>query len=366
MGIISTLLSAELTTTNDSDTILRDYEHAYNIFTPNYNSFAPKPKNWFHIYFEMKPSVKDLVNTRLANAITSDRIKWNINNLPILGILAKTVSLPKIKIDTVKNNQYNKWTLAQTKINYEPISISFWDDTINTILHFWYGYYSFINQDSAYLDWESAQQEGISIPTEWSSGLSTANTSPIYSAADNWPTNFGMDTVDSENKNYIGGVNFFNSIRIFQFNRVTSSSSVDYSEYVLVNPCISSFSCDDLDMSSSEFSTNKMDIEYETLFYNSGTLSGDSISSWDRITESLFDTTSSPLSSTVNNYETTGLITDVTNEITTSVNSGGISSIDTVKNLVSEVSVNNSISNQLLVSTPSSTYGIGGNPPISE
>jgi len=77
---------------------------------------------------------------------------------------------------------------------------------------------------------------------------------------------------------------------------INEQQGVQYSEYVLVNPIITSFDHDMNDFSTSDPMTNKMAIDYETVLYNGGFVSKDEIASWEYVTNNYLDTTPSPLS----------------------------------------------------------------------
>jgi len=305
-SILSTGINAVKRQSSDHFTTLRDYQHASKIFRPNNSSLLPKSKNWFHIFFELDPAAITAVNTALAGADANFRINWDPDNLPILGILAKTVKLPGFKFDVKKNNQYNRWSLTTTKVNYDPVEISFWDDTVDTIRGFWYAYYQYMVQDPNYVSFQAAQSQGIAIPFQWMPSIPNLET--LYSTPSNWGVNYGLDTVSSSaNVNAVvsSALNrtnpFFRSIRIYQFNRQTNadpSIGPQYSEYVLVNPVISSFAHDTVDFSSSEYMQNKMTVEFETVLYNAGLVNDDEIASWDAVLQRFFDNTPSPLAGT--------------------------------------------------------------------
>lgn len=383
MGSLNNVLSS-LNYAAQPDITLRNYQHATKIFGPNNNAFAPKTKNWFHIYFDVNPSVVTQVNKSLSSAVSNKRINWNPKNLPVLGVLAKTVKLPSFKIETVRNNNYNRWSITPTKVNYEPISISFWDDTINVIQHFWYGYYQYMNADPNYVNWGTDQSQGINIPTQqWSQ--SNGNVSSIYS--DSF-YNYGLDTVQTNNMGdplaVAGGMNFartssfFSSIKIYQFNRAVNSNGVEYTEFTLVNPYITGFSHDELDSASSEFMQNKMDVEFETVLYNNGYLNNDEIASWDSVTSTLFDNTKSPLISS-KSKSILSTISQSANTLESVVatgqeiknNAGGVMTVATVMAEAKQVSsLTNSVgqlitNGKLSVPTPNNGYGSGGAPPLS-
>jgi hypothetical protein len=377
MGTLSQILNSGIQATSSNDgTTLRDYQHASKIFRVNNSSFLPKAKNWFHIFFEIEPSILSFVTSSLNTATTTNRINWNPSNVPILGILAKTVKLPSFKFDVKKNNQYNRWNLTTTKINYDPIEISFWDDTVDVIRGFWYAYYQFMIQDPKYVDFQMAQTQGINIPYQWVP--STNNLEMLYSTSSNWQGgNYGLDTVNSMGStlNKVGP--FFRSVRIYQFNRQTDSNyGPQYTEYVLVNPIISSFDHDTVDFSSSEFMQNRMSIEYETVLYNSGTLNNNEIASWDAVTQTFFDTTPSPIAGTnllLNQTNQLGNVFSNTIQEIISAEQGGLninqnSTLTTLNQVIGTsaqvLAAASAITNgQISVPTVINNFGISGLPP---
>jgi len=338
MSILSQVLSG---TSNQPATTLRDYQHASKIFRPNNSSFLPKSKNWFHIFFELDPVVISAVNAVLGEATSNFRINWNPTNVPILGILAKTAKLPTFKFDVKKNNQYNRWSLTTTKITYDPIEISFWDDTVDTIRGFWYAYYQYMIQDPRYVNFQASQNQGIAVPYQWAP--STANVEMLYSTSSNWGVNYGMDTVDTLGSAMNKTNPFFRSIRIYQFNRQTNSDPTigpQYTEYVLVNPVISSFDHDTVDFSSSEYMQNKMSIECETVLYNSGLVNNDEIASWDAVLQTFFDTTPSfiaPVNTNLNQVSQLGSSVNSSLFNAPSVSNGGTNSgINSVTSILNQ------------------------------
>ena len=301
MGTLSSILATGFNAlqrqSNNHFTTLRDYQHASKIFRPNNSSFLPKSKNWFHIFFELDPVAVTAVTTALGSAVSNLSINWLPTNLPILGILAKTAKLPDFKFKVEKRNQYNRPSLTTTKIDHDPIELSFWDDTVDAIRGFWYAYYQYMIQDPRYVNFQTTQLQGISIPNQWSP--STTNIETLYSTASNWGVNYGLDTVDALGSPLNRTNPFFRSIRIYQFNRTTDPNvGPQYSEYVLVNPVISSFSHDTVDFSTSDFMQNRMTIEYETVLYNAGIVQDNEIASWDAVLQRFFDTEPSPLTDT--------------------------------------------------------------------
>lgn len=374
--ILTTAFNASQTQVGGSSTTLRDYQHAAKIFRPNNNSFMPKSKNWFHIFFQVDPTALALVNADLGTSITNNRINWNPANLNILGVLAKTVKLPNFRFEVKKENQYNRWNLATTKISYEPIEISFWDDTIDVIRSFWYAYYQYNIQDARYSNFSAGQTQGLPVPNQWAQ--SSGNTSALYSPSSNWGENFGLDTIETNGTSLNRNTPFFDSIRVYQFNHEVDENGPSYSEYVLVNPVISSFDHDTVDFSTSDFMQNRMTIEYETVLYNSGYVDANEIASWDAVLASFFDTTPSPIA-TINpqlnqvnqlgsvlassfnlGVEVTQRALNTGQATTSSVLAAAVGTAETV----SVAAQTSSQSTTISVPTVVNGYGTSGQPPV--
>ncbi len=387
MGTLNQIINTGINTvrqqSSDHFTTLRDYQHASRIFRPNNSSFLPKSKNWFHIFFELDPSALTAVNAALGQANANFRINWDPDNLPILGVLARTVKLPGFKFDVKKNNQYNRWSLTTTKVNYDPVEVSFWDDTIDTIRGFWYAYYQYMIQDPNYVNFDASQSQGISIPFQWMPSISNLET--LYSTPSTWGVNYGLDVVGNPNLNSSLSTSlnrsnpFFRSVRIYQFNRQTNSDpsvGPQYTEYVLVNPVISSFEHDTVDFSTSEYMQNRMSIEFETVLYNSGLVENDEIASWDAVLQRFFDNTPSPLTGTNPNVNEANQLGSVlgssfllgteaiqlgrnTGQATTAtVLAGAIGTAETIQS-----AINGPSNLQLQVPTVVDGYGTSGQPP---
>jgi hypothetical protein len=379
MGTLSSVLAVGFNALNrqvdNHYTTMRDYQHARRIFTPSNNAFMPKSKNWFHIFFELDPAVITAVNNALGDADENLRINWNPGNLPILGVVAKTVKLPSFKFDVKKNNQYNRWSLTTTKINYDPIEVSFWDDTVDMIRGFWYAYYQYMIQDPNYVNFDAAQNQGIAVPLQWSP--STANIETLYSTPSNWGVNYGLDTVSSPSAPLNKTNPFFRTVRIYQFNHQTTTDGPLYSEYVLVNPVISSFDHDTVDFSTSEFMQNKMTIECETVLYNAGAVEANEIASWDAVLQRFFDTTPSPLIGTnpaVGAASQLGAVLGSSLQLGTQIIQRGLNTgqattgtiltqaVGTSQDILN--AINQTGSNQIAVPSVISGYGTSGTAPV--
>lgn len=237
---------------------LRGYDHANRVFTPNGYELKPRFKFLFHVAFT--------INTAQIPALRGALGLTDISNI---SLLVKTVDLPKYTIATETLNQYNRKRVIQTKINYDPVNITFHDDGSDLIRNMWYNYYSYYYKDAS-------QNYG-----------STNSTNGSMGAEGNGTNGFGYSGRDIYNQDRMGGVNdwgyigeaindgttsssgkppFFTDIRIFGFDYQHK-----YAEYVLINPLISNWSHDTYDYSQGNgLMQHSMTIAYETVKYKTG------------------------------------------------------------------------------------------------
>ena len=68
---------------------------------------------------------------------------------PELSFMVKAVDLPRMSVDIEELNQYNRKTYNMTKVNYSPITITFHDDSANTIRDFLANYYNYYFSDGS-------------------------------------------------------------------------------------------------------------------------------------------------------------------------------------------------------------------------
>jgi hypothetical protein len=114
---------------------LRDYTHASKAFTSNSFELKPRYKFLFHVSFTLNsdiPAISKVIGTQEAQN---------------LSVVVKTVDLPKYSIATETLNQYNRKRVVQTKINYEPVTLTFHDDSGDNVRNMWYNYYSYYYKD---------------------------------------------------------------------------------------------------------------------------------------------------------------------------------------------------------------------------
>jgi len=242
-GLIQNLLT-DVATGFFGNAYLRDYTHASKTFRTGSYGYAPKFKHLFHVYFE--------INTDIVNSARFSNVAEDKN----FGLAVKTVQLPKYSFDLHTMNQYNRKRIVQTKIKYDPISITFHDDNSDLIRKLWHSYYTYYYQDAATPD----TTPGV-----------TNSVRDIYDPK----------TTQGHDWGYIGegsapsptGSNkpaFFKAINIYGFNQHK------FSLYTYINPVIESFGHDTYSYAESGTMENSMSIQYETVKYYQGDLNGKS------------------------------------------------------------------------------------------
>jgi hypothetical protein len=238
---------------------VRDYTHASKIFRTNGYANSPRFKYLFHVYFNLNtaqlPQLRNIFSTPDVSTI---------------GLLVKTIDLPKYKFDVETLNQYNRKRLIQKKINYDPISVRFHDDGGDLIRTMWYNYYSYYYKDP------SQKYDGVA-NTNGSIGLlQTQNNGFDYNQRDIYSNQRIANVNDwgyigeaySDGTNSAGGKPaFFKDITIYGFDQHAWNS------YVLINPMINEWSHDTYDYSQGNgVMENSMTVSYETVKYYSGAI----------------------------------------------------------------------------------------------
>jgi len=236
---------------------LRDYTHASKTFTTNAYELKPRFKFLFHVSFTL--------NTAEIPALSQ---LAGVNQITSLSYLVKTVDLPKYTVAAETLNQYNRKRVIQTKINYDPVTVTFHDDGGDNSRNLWYNYYSYYYKDPS---------QNYLAPNSQNGSLG---------ASANLQKGFGYNDRDIYNDTRIGDVNdwgyvgesyndgtsaesgkppFFKDIRIYGMDQHKTA------EYVLINPIITNWSHDQYNYSEGAgVMQNSMTIAYETVKYYSG------------------------------------------------------------------------------------------------
>lgn len=236
---------------------LRDFTHASKTFRTNSYANAPKFKFLFHTYFNINSQA------------------WAGAAQQNLGILVKDIKLPSYSFDVQTKNQYNRKRLIQTKIKYDPITVTFHDDNLNSVNKMWYAYYTYYYKD--------ANKPNVMFSGNRGSGRSpdpVSNSTKSTMADYNLHDMYTDDLKGNVDWGYIGETNnpsgpnqqkvpFFQNITVFGFNQH------NFTAYTLINPIITSFSHDTYAYSEgSGVMQNQMTIDYETVVYNEGAIDG--------------------------------------------------------------------------------------------
>ncbi len=239
---------------------LRDYTHASRTFRTNAYELKPRFKFLFHVSFTI--NIQEIPALRGALPVDDQ------NNL---SLVVKTIDLPKYNVSNETLNQYNRKRVVQTKINYDPVSITFHDDGGDVVRNMWYQYYSYYYKD----------------PSQ--RYLEPNNTNGSLGSLANRVTGFGYNARDIYSDQRIGNVNdwgyigesfndgtsspsgkppFFRDIRIYGMDQHK------YAEYVLINPLITNWAHDQYSYAEGGGTMqNSMTIAYETVKYYSGAIS---------------------------------------------------------------------------------------------
>ena len=217
---------------------VKDYAHASRIFVSESFLRSPKFAHMFYVLFDYKPAgdSDDGLFTPLTKGLQ-------------LGALCKSASLPKYTIDNQVFNAYNRANIVQKKIKYDPVSLKFHDDSADIVREFWYDYMSYFYQDSLHdpalygqdHKYKARQQD------EWGYGLRPieffTNAAPDYHP--------------------------IKAIRIFSFTQGR------FSEYMLINPVITSFKHGEHTAEGSNLLEHEMTISYEAVKYFKGYVTED-------------------------------------------------------------------------------------------
>ena len=213
------------------ETVLRNYRHATRIFTDDNFRLSPKYGWLFYVEFDFNPLI-----TSISNLASQE-----------LGMIVKSVSLPKFTIDTKIHNAYNRKNIVQNKINYDQVSIAFHDDQSDNVRNFWYDYYSYFYRDPDYAD-------------------------ATYSAPHKYQSRPSFDwgytprpAIGYSQSTAVQPYQYIQAIRIY------SMYQQNFSEYELINPIITSFKHGDHSVSEgSSVLEHQMSVQFETVKYQTG------------------------------------------------------------------------------------------------
>jgi hypothetical protein len=230
-----------------ADGYMKDFQHASKLYrSERFYDLAPKAGWLYYVRFNIN-TANEYVNNSLDKTWRERHLKRNT-----IGLLAKSVDMPRFTINSETVNQYNRRTIVQTKLTYSPLNITFHDDMANATTDFWKQYYGYYFADAR------AGRNFVAKGATNSQDFFDTKYSPLayqYGLSNNQKTMVGFENIGSK---------FFNSIEIYQLNKKK------YNSVVLVNPVIKDWSHGSLQQNSSNFLDNRMTVEYETVFYKNG------------------------------------------------------------------------------------------------
>lgn len=205
---------------------LKDYRHAARLYADSQFRLAPKLAFLYYVNFRLTPSAIQVLNG-YSN-------EWHKE----LNLLVKEVDLPKYNVDTTTKNQYNRKKNLQTRIDYQPISLSFHDDNLGVTTLLMEAYYKYYYADG---------RAGLDYPRQYSPRNTYGNeTTQTY--------NYGLDDGPGEP--------FFESITIYQLARKKSTA------FTLVNPLVTQFEHDSMGQAdNTKILSNSMQLAYESVIY---------------------------------------------------------------------------------------------------
>jgi len=217
---------------------MADWAHAARLYTDDNFRLAPKNKFLYHVTLNLN-----------ENVIGKILPQWDKRHGTEVNMLVKSVTLPKYKIETTTKNKYNRKKNLQTRIDYDPVTITFHDDSMGLTSQLWAAYYQYYFRDGTY-----GSRDGAGKPNQTARPYDRFN---AYKGETANNDRFGLDNDQYEP--------FFTSIQLTQMARH------QYLTMTLVNPIIESWQHDTLDNSDAATPVeNSMSIAYETVFYADG------------------------------------------------------------------------------------------------
>jgi len=209
-----------------------NYAHANKLFVGENFRLAPKYSFLYFVRFETDPGLTNITESK---------------NLLETGMMVRQVSLPRFTIDNKVLNAYNRPNIVQTKLKYDPISITFHDDSFGVVIDFWRDYYSFYYRDSDYGGNDDADP-------------ATYHEDHKYA----FNPELKQKTWGYTLRNYNQKKQLLRNIRIYSMSQGT------FTEYMLINPTITSFQHGEHSSDGTETMTHQMTVAYESVLYFNG------------------------------------------------------------------------------------------------
>jgi len=265
--------------------MMKDFQHADRLYVRDTYARAPKLGFLYFVSFNINPAIR----TKFQS--------WS-KNIPTVGLLVKKIDLPKFSPHTETLNQYNRKTVVQTYIKYNPISVDFHDDNSDITTGLWHSYYKYYYGDGVggvSTSEQTAPGSGnwLTQVTGYLGGFFKGAGGP--DATVQTPASFKDTKYRSGKLNFNYGLNnnqnqqFFDSIDIYVLHQHK------FTQYTLINPIITEWTHDSVDQAEgNKILSSKMTVAYESVIYNYGRIKKGS--SANAFTANYYDVTPSPLS----------------------------------------------------------------------
>ena len=225
---------------------VKDWQHASRTFVDSLYRLSPKIGSVYHVFMDLNPTV--------AQVDQNSQIE--------IGLMAKSVALPKFSVQTKTYNAYNRKNISQERINYDPLSIVFHDDSADVVRNFWYGYYAYYFRDADHQEAIYSQDHKYKKRQEQSWGFT-----PLSNT---------------------GTPNYINAIRIYSLHQKAFSS------YTLIRPIIQSFQHGQHTAGEYTPMEHTMTVSYEAVQYATGPVNNGTVLGFNVIH---YDNSPSPLTS---------------------------------------------------------------------
>lgn len=249
------------------------YDHAGALYIADNFRLAPKQKFLYYVVVNIDVGIVQNILTNSQSLLDPTSSQSLIEQYEA-GLMAKRVDLPKFTMNTKTLNAYNRKNIAQTHIQYDPVTITFHDDAADVITNLWNDYYTYYYRDSDYNPtlyqlphkYQPRNREG------WGYSPRNQNLKP-----------------------------FFRNIQIY------SLHNKRFTEYTLINPYITSWRHGEHDSyASNETMESTMTLAYETVKYRTGYVNPVDVNGFSLLH---YDNFNSPIStSTTNIYSDSGML----------------------------------------------------------
>jgi len=248
---------------------LADWRHASRLFVEDKMKYAPKTKFLYHVQFFLSEPAKSFIPGL-------DKFQNKI------GGLVYQADLPSYSAAVETRNKYNRKKNFQTAIEYQPISIVFYDDNFGVTTKLLESYYKYYFADSfqelnsgAYGDPHGRLD---SVPGTDAGTISLGGGAPpsvrgIGPVPQKQGENIVGDTLYTQGgNNYRFGMDNFNSsIPFFSKIEISQLARKTYNTFTLVRPILTEWNHDSVDNKDGATAmSNSITVRYESVLYSQG------------------------------------------------------------------------------------------------